>query len=83
MRQVTFPSYMGFKYRAVHKVTEWKDGCIYKTKQVGFLYTTDFKDIIHLIPSDYVLCSLSTSLTSQPKITLDLMEPRDFGLSVQ
>lgn len=46
--------------REVHKVTQWKDGCVYRTKSIGFLICgPDYR----LLSDEAQIGSVSTSIT--------------------
>lgn len=65
--QVTFASYESYKYREVFLVTERRNGRVYKTRPLGFcLATREAK-------KDEIYSPLSTALTRQETITLELL----------
>jgi hypothetical protein len=64
----TFPSYLSFEYVQVWRITEMKDGYVYKTVPVGYAHRDRPKG------KDEVYSPLSTNLTKQQDITLELME---------
>lgn len=43
-REKHYRSLMGMFTREVHVVTEWRDGCVYRTKKVGEVVTFDGHD---------------------------------------
>lgn len=49
--------------REVHEVTQWKEGCIYKTKSIGFAWVT-----LDYVPSDnknIIYGSISSKLSQK------------------
>ena len=45
--------------RELYQITEWRDGCVYKTKRIGYVWAT----FNHIHPDkNMVLCSPSTSM---------------------
>ena len=68
--QIMVKSFEDFRYREVFLITELKDGCVYKTKSIGYIHV---KDSANYPPDKYVLASLSTSLTKQGNFTLELL----------
>lgn len=71
--KITIPSYKSYQYKEVWKITEWKDGYIYKTEKTGKYIKTKR----YLNPHKYILASLSTDLTNQETIELDV-EPFEY-----
>ncbi len=68
MAKVSFEPYDAFNYVEVFEITEWKDGCVYKTKPKGFARADRTKQ-----PNE-TYSPLSMKILRQPKITLDLLE---------
>lgn len=66
--KVTFPNWRCFEYNEVFRITEFKDGCVYKTQRVGFCHQSRPKK------DGEVYSSLSTSITKEKEITLDLLD---------
>lgn len=61
-------SYDSYKFSELHRITQWRDGCIYKTESEGFISDTDKEKY----PADlYVLTSISTEMTRGRFCTLD------------
>ena len=51
---------MEYEYlRELREITEWKDGCIYRTKSLGELWTRE-SDTGKVLEDNKMLCSLST-----------------------
>lgn len=49
--------------RSIYKVTEWKDGCVYRTKFVGYILCgPDYKLMEN---KDFMICSVSTNITKE------------------
>lgn len=66
--KLVIKSYESWKYLQVHKITGWKDACIFTTEPVGFIH---HEDSIFYHIDDYVLTSISTHLTKDVFCTLD------------
>lgn len=68
---ITDKGYNGFKYYTVWKITAWKDDCVFKTKELGFIKVMDqrFNN-----PELYIKGSLSTSLTKNKTFTIKLID---------
>ena len=49
--------------RQVFKITQWKDGCVFKTKPVGYCWLTIGYNYQH--DSNLIYSSVSTSLTQK------------------
>ena len=76
-RKVTVQGYESFRYRELWRITQWKDGCIYKTKSVGFIKATDEARIDKFL---FTTSSLPTKLTIQPEFTIDVLTEEElFG----
>jgi len=71
MAKVTIQSHYSFRYSEVYEIVEWRDGCVFKTKSIGFIHNDD----AHKFSKDkYILSSLSTKLTrNQRLIELELI----------
>jgi hypothetical protein len=49
--------------REVHKVTQWKEDCIYRTKSIGIISCTpDYADYLRLSDKNILVGSISTKL---------------------
>ena len=73
MQRKTIPGCMTFRYREVFRITEWRDGDIYKTEKVGIMRSSDAS----LLPDTFVLAPLSTRLTSLPSFEADVLDLED------
>lgn len=47
--------------RELFKVTEWKDGCVYRTRSLGFIVCES--DYFNDLRPEYMLCPVSTKVT--------------------
>jgi hypothetical protein len=66
--QVTFPAYKSYEYVEVWQILERRDGCIYKTKSIGFAHRN------RPLGKDETYSPLSTTLTKDNnEITLELI----------
>jgi hypothetical protein len=63
--KVTIPTWKSYEYVEVFQVIEYKDGCVFKTKSVGFAHRNRPKG------KDEVYTSLSTKLLRN-KDTIEL-----------
>jgi hypothetical protein len=68
-KNVTIKSYKSFMYCEVYKVTEWKDGAIYKTEHLGFIESKD----ANKLPYWCITSSISTKLTKLPEFELCIL----------
>jgi hypothetical protein len=66
--KLTIESSRSYQYRELFKVTAWKDGCVWKTKSLGFIHRDEEKNYP---TSDYITSSISTSLTNEDICILD------------
>ena len=57
MRRVSVAPYEGWHYLEMFKITEWKDGCIYKTKSIGYIRLSDYNLLDH---KEYTASSCTT-----------------------
>jgi len=58
--------YDAYKYVQVYKVTQWKDGAVYRTKHIGYAKASRQRE------PDEVYSSISTNLTrGEGKMVLD------------
>jgi len=56
------PFTIKWNLRSVYKITEWKNGCIYRTRSVGYIIClSDYK----FLNDSATLNSVSTSITRQ------------------
>ena len=69
-------SFDSFKFREVFKITQWKDGMIFKTKTTNCFVREE--DVEKLDKLKWTTASLSTSLTRQPEIEIDVRSPEEF-----
>lgn len=67
MTKVSFPSYRSYEYVEVFKVTERRDGAIYKTKSIGYAHRDRVK------AEDEVYASLPMHLLKQRDIELEVL----------
>jgi hypothetical protein len=67
-------SFDSWKFHSIHEVVAMMNGYIYKTKDTGFFGRYDDPRILK---SKYVKVGLSTRLTKQPEIDINLA-PDDF-----
>lgn len=67
MTMITIPTWKSFAYNEVWEITEYRNGCIYKTKPTGKFVKSD-EDV----PDGYVKSSISTTLLHQDNITLEM-----------
>lgn len=67
---ITIPSWKSYLYREVWLITEYRDGCVYKTKSTGkYILTIQEKDL----PKDHTTSSVSTKVfADKDQITLPL-----------
>jgi|WetSurMetagenome_2_1015567.scaffolds.fasta_scaffold01396_35 hypothetical protein len=63
--------FMSFQYRQVYKILQWKDGCIYKTKSIGYIKAEDEDK---LDAEKYVCGSLSTTQTKLPVFDIPVFD---------
>jgi len=69
MSQITIPSYKSCEYFQVWKITQRKDGYVWKTKPLGHIHRSEKDKFPH---SEYVLSSVSTNKTKDSECTLDM-----------
>lgn len=69
MRKISVQGFESWRYVQVYKVTEWKDGCIYKTRPIGFM-KAGLRD---MLPEGYVTSSVPTHLSIQPQFEIDCL----------
>lgn len=67
---ITLPAWKSFLYREVHKILEYREGCIYKTESTG-------KYILAIqapsLPREHITSSVSTKVyAGKDSITLPL-----------
>ena len=67
MIKITINSYNSYKYSGLYKITQFKDGCVWKTKFEGFISN---KDKIKYPRDLYIFSSISTKLTKDDFCTL-------------
>jgi len=53
----TIPAWKSFQYNEIREITEYRDGCVFKTKFKGFADNT------YELAENEVACSISTSMT--------------------
>jgi hypothetical protein len=75
--EITINSYDSYKYNQVWLITEWKDGCVWKVKPIGYILAENKASY----PNDkYSLSSISTKLTKGDFCTLSpFLEPAKPG----
>jgi len=73
MASVTIPGWKSFMYEEVWEITAMKDQCVFKTKRTGkYISSQDVRN--GLLPEGYVSTSISTKMTVQDELTLELFE---------
>jgi hypothetical protein len=69
-REIVVQGYESFRYRQLWKITEWKSGCIYKTKPVGYI-KAEHEEMLD--KENYVASSMSTHLTKQTQFSIPVL----------
>lgn len=70
---ITIPSWKSFMYSEVWAITEYKDNCVYKTRNTGKCIEDKNKAALG---NDYQ--SVSISPTKEEFITIDVVDAREF-----
>ena len=73
----TIPKHLAFKYSEVWEITEWKDDCVYRTKNTGYCIESP-SNINPLNPDRYQLATISTHLHEGDTIDIILLSPEYF-----
>lgn len=71
MSKIKVKSYNAFQYLSVFEIIEWREGCIYKTKDTNKCIHSKDKD--KLDQQKYTTTSLSTSLTKLNEFEIELL----------
>lgn len=69
-----------WKYVEVFKITQWRDGCVFKTSRLGYMKANHFQAIDRENPNQYIAASVSTAITRNAgTITLDIVDYNDIA----
>jgi len=73
----TIPTYKSYKYSEVWEITEWKDGCIYKTRNTRYCIEASLNKN-PLNPDRYLLAPISTSQLKGDSLEIMVLSPDYF-----
>lgn len=66
MKRVIVPAWKSFLYQEVRRITEYRDGAVFRTEPTGLaVETKDGRP--SWLPSDYILTTFSTSVICEGK----------------